>query len=444
MPSAAAWNPAGTTGSRTSPAARLVSSTAGRSRRDEDVFPFRPQWLSPTSSCTPRTARSGDSASGCAHRATASRSDAARRTAAIVPFTAKVSLQRSTYTIAHRALEPAEPQTADRHRQPGRLAGRPRDRVHRDGRSLGAAGRRTRRCRSPTMRPSRSIRRGRPTARGSRSPAIAAGTWISGCTTSATTGRAQLTEERGAVSGPAWSPDGNHIAYLLDHRDADDRRPPARSRTTSRSPRPTPRRAGTADLVGRQQLDRGRRLFPYSNRYREGLNQTAAVLARAPAASSSSVLVRRSTPPATARTPGRSWSPDGFRMAFVSEGALWVVPVDERGGATGPPQAIADDQPESPSWEGDSKHIVYQTPRGLRRIIADGSLPDPIPLDLTWRNGADARAHRRPRRTRARRRARGGARRSPTSSSNRASSAASRSIATSCTPARSSTRRTST
>jgi imidazolonepropionase-like amidohydrolase len=62
--------------------------------------------------------------------------------------------------------------------------------------------------------------------------------------------------------------------------------------------------------------------------------------------------------------------------------------VDEGGGATGPPLAIATDQPESPSWEGDSQHLVYQTPRGLRRVIADGSLPDQIPLDLSWRNGA--------------------------------------------------------
>jgi hypothetical protein len=46
---------------------------------------------------------------------------------------------------------------------------------------------------------------------------------------------------------------------------------------------------------------------------------------------------------------------------------------------------IAEDQPESPSWEGDSRHIVYQTPKGLRRILADGSPPDPIALDLTWR-----------------------------------------------------------
>ena len=57
----------------------------------------------------------------------------------------------------------------------------------------------------------------------------------------------------------------------------------------------------------------------------------------------------RRAPPAPPRRPlypehsagnrqdtGPVWSPDGFRMAFVSEGALWVVPVDERGGATGP------------------------------------------------------------------------------------------------------------
>jgi hypothetical protein len=75
-------------------------------------------------------------------------------------------------------------------------------------------------------------------------------------------------------------------------------------------------------------------------------------------------------------------------MAFVTEGALYVVPVDGSGGTTGPPRIVATDQPESPSWEGDSKHIVYQTPRGLRRIVADGSLPEPIPLDLTWRNGS--------------------------------------------------------
>jgi imidazolonepropionase-like amidohydrolase len=75
-------------------------------------------------------------------------------------------------------------------------------------------------------------------------------------------------------------------------------------------------------------------------------------------------------------------------MAFVTEGKLWVVGVDQQGNAVAPPSAVAEDQPESPSWEGDSRHIVYQTPKGLRRILADGSPPDSVALDLTWRASA--------------------------------------------------------
>jgi imidazolonepropionase-like amidohydrolase len=62
--------------------------------------------------------------------------------------------------------------------------------------------------------------------------------------------------------------------------------------------------------------------------------------------------------------------------------------VDHRGGATGPVREVASDQPESPSWEGDSRHIVYQTPNGLRRIVAEGSPPEAIALDLRWRPSA--------------------------------------------------------
>jgi imidazolonepropionase-like amidohydrolase len=72
-------------------------------------------------------------------------------------------------------------------------------------------------------------------------------------------------------------------------------------------------------------------------------------------------------------------------MAFISEGGLWTVPVDERGGATGPPRQIATDQPDSPSWERDSQHLVYQTPNGLRRVTSEGGIPEPIPLGLVWK-----------------------------------------------------------
>jgi imidazolonepropionase-like amidohydrolase len=81
---------------------------------------------------------------------------------------------------------------------------------------------------------------------------------------------------------------------------------------------------------------------------------------------------------------GPVWSPDGAQMAFVGEGTLWTVSVDVRGMPVTAPFAIADDQPESPSWERDSRHLVYQTPAGLRRIAADGGSPEPIALDLEW------------------------------------------------------------
>ena len=79
------------------------------------------------------------------------------------------------------------------------------------------------------------------------------------------------------------------------------------------------------------------------------------------------------------------WAPDGFHMAFVSEGRLWVANVNADGAAIGPPTAIADDEPDSPSWEGDSRHIVYLTPSGLRRVLTDGSPPQAIACDLGWR-----------------------------------------------------------
>ena len=122
------------------PARRAVDD----GHRPRTCFPFKPQWLSASEISTPPTAGSG----GVGSARPLEDGLGSRRPGSVtaVPFTAKVSLQRSTYTIAHRALEPAEPQKLTGIVEPGRVARRPRDRVHRDGRSLGAARPASRRC----------------------------------------------------------------------------------------------------------------------------------------------------------------------------------------------------------------------------------------------------------------------------------------------------------
>jgi Tol biopolymer transport system component len=93
MPSAAAWDPAGTRLAYVTPNGLFVDGA----RVDEgDVFPFKPQWLSRGSLLYTADGR-------IKVRTIEGR-------VSTIPFTAKVRLLRSTYAIAHRALEPVEPQ----------------------------------------------------------------------------------------------------------------------------------------------------------------------------------------------------------------------------------------------------------------------------------------------------------------------------------------------
>jgi hypothetical protein len=45
---------------------------------------------------------------------------------------------------------------------------------------------------------------------------------------------------------------------------------------------------------------------------------------------------------------------------------------------------LTDDLPDSPSWQGNSRHIVYLTADGLRRVSADGGTAEPIVLSFAW------------------------------------------------------------
>ena len=381
LPSAAAWDPTGTRLAYVAAGTLRLSSGPSLTLTADEVFPFKPQWLAENEilyTANGRIWRRRLAVRG-------PRDDAPARASEpeLVPFTAKVSLQRSTFAIAHRPLEPVEPQ---------KLTGIVNPVVSPDGRAIaftalgdlwllpaGGGVVRVTDDAAVEIDPAWSPDSSRIAFASDRGGHM--DLWTHDLRSNR---NEQLTEERGAVSGPAWSPDGNHLAYLLDHRTLaaiDLQRDTHHFAFTNAVPgelgRPTWSADSNSIAVGS--------LFSYSGRYREGLNQILLFSSNAAAPSASVIHPGHSA--GNRQDGGPVWSPDGFRMAFVSEGGLWVVPVDERGGATGPAQMISTEQPGSPSWEGDSKHIVYQTPAGLRRVIADGSLPESIPLDLAWRNG---------------------------------------------------------
>jgi Tol biopolymer transport system component/imidazolonepropionase-like amidohydrolase len=376
MPAGAAWSPDGTDLAYTTTDGGLnaslgwMSSSAGRVMKMaevQDAFPVRPQWIS-----------RGELLYTDSGHIVRTRFD---RKPTIIPFSATVSLQRSTYTIAHRALEPTGPQ---------KLTGIVTPVVSPDGRSIAftamgdlwvlpIGGTPVQITNDPAVEldPAWSPDGTQLAFSSDRSGRMEL--WLRDFRTNE---ERQVTHARGAVSGAAFSPDGSHVAYLVDHRELF---------AAELRPGKCPGGGGTSMIGGElgrptwspdcKSLAVGA-LFPYSDRFREGLNQLLLYSLEGHAWSESLLFAQHSA--GNRQDTGPVWSPDGAQMAFVTEGKLWTVNLDWAGGATGPPMPMVDDQPESPSWEADSRHIVYETPGGLRRILANGSPPDPITLDLSW------------------------------------------------------------
>jgi Tol biopolymer transport system component len=81
---------------------------------------------------------------------------------------------------------------------------------------------------------------------------------------------------------------------------------------------------------------------------------------------------------------GPVWSPDGSKMAAIYEGLLTIWPVSTSGEPLGPPRRVAADSANSPSWAGDSRHVLYQSMDKLKIVdILTGDIRD-VPLELTY------------------------------------------------------------
>src|SRR5262249_18198836 len=85
------------------------------------------------------------------------------------------------------------------------------------------------------------------------------------------------------------------------------------------------------------------------------------------------------------RTEGAAaWSPDGTKVAFISDSVLKVMPTNPDGSPAGPAVQLTSEASDMPSWQSNSKTILYMASGTLKKIKADGTGQQEIALDLRY------------------------------------------------------------
>ena len=340
---------------------------------DEDVFPFRAQWISPTELLY--------TADGKIKRRMIASTPA---NATDIPFTATLTITPASYTRKQRDFNA----TASK-----RVIGIVHPRASRDGKRVVFA--------------------------------ALGDLWvmpISGGTPE------RLTNDPAVETDPSWSPDGTKLLFSADRigngnmdifvrdlKTGQDRRltssPEAEmSGTFSPDGRWVAFTSNVAFKQGetyfvaaeggtpRKLLDRnfgpgfptwsadGRTVIvstlrPYSGRYREGMNYMMALPLDG---SAPRMIVPTEHAPVGKRSgDGPVWSPDGTQIAFVANGYLNVMPVGSNGDPKGAPRQITKELADSPSWAGSNQILYIATDRLKLVSVAEGTTRD-IPVDLTW------------------------------------------------------------
>jgi len=123
-------------------------------------------------------------------------------------------------------------------------------------------------------------------------------------------------------------------------------------------------------------------IAPMTVRFREGTNQIQTI-----AVTGGDVKWYAPIPLLSIDSRGGSgpvWSPDGSKMAAIYEGVLSVWPVAPSGEPLGPPRRITSESAHAPSWQGDSRHILYQALDQLKIVDIETGDTKTVPFTMTW------------------------------------------------------------
>jgi Tol biopolymer transport system component/imidazolonepropionase-like amidohydrolase len=316
---------------------------------DEDVFPFRPQWLP-----------NGDllyTADGKIKRR-----PAAGGAARAIEFSADVSFTRPAFTPKRHRFDPTGPQP---------VRGIVHPAASPDGRRIAFAalgdlwlmpvdGTPSRLTTDPALDTAPAWSPDGTSIAYSSDRSGGMNIWIRDLQSGADR---QITRLTVAATLPAWSPDAARIAFV----DADGQLQVVDVKSgavrkihdhLNEPGRPSWSPDGSAVIVSSLKV--------YSTRFREGTNQVL----RVPIDGSGD----RWFDPAPHKSIGMRedygpvWSPDGSQMAAIVDGLLTAWPVGRDGAPLGPPRPLSTDLAGSPTWTGDSRQILYQTDAGMKIV----------------------------------------------------------------------------